>query len=514
MKRLILVVLLSGGNLAASRAEVFERAEVVKAFNLVSLLPQSKRAVPGDIIKGNTGLKTGGDSRAELQFPDLTITRVGSNSLFRFVAGTREIILDSGTMLFSAPAGAGGGTVRAGFISAAVTGSDFMISNVGRVKVICLSHKVTVYLTANPKIRTELRPGQMLDVAAGADRKMPRAITRADRKMPRAITRADRKMPRATTINLGKLLATSKLTESGGFRPLSSQPILAQNTNRQVKAFSLAKKNLTSESAEAVDSTTETAEVVRSTTESANNSSAQSRQTAAAQTAHESAAPTSAAPTVDNAIVGDQAKSTNNENRSGENLGNSGNKENPGNSGNKENRGNSGIKENPGNSSNKENRGNSGNKGQNPGNRSINENRGNGGNNGNPGNRSINENRGNGGNNGNPGNRSINENRGNGGINGNPGNRSINENRGNGGNNGNPGNRGINENRGNGGINGNPGNRGINENRGNGGINGNPGNRGINENRGNGGNNGNPGNRSINENRGNGGNENRGNRAG
>ena len=89
--------------------------------------------------------------------------------------------------------------MRAGLICASVTGSDFLISNVGKVTVICLSHKVTVYLTANPKIRTELRPGQMLDIAAGADRKMPRA----------------------TTINLGKLLATSKLTESGGFRTAS-----------------------------------------------------------------------------------------------------------------------------------------------------------------------------------------------------------------------------------------------------------------------------------------------------
>ena len=383
MKRLVLILLLLARHPSVLRAEPFEQAEVVKAFNLVSLLPQSKRAVPGDIIKGNTGLKTEGDSRAELQFPDLTITRVGSNSLFRFVAGTREIILDSGTMLFSAPAGAGGGTVRAGFISAAVTGSDFMISNVGRVKVICLSHKVTVYLTANPKIRTELRPGQMLDIAAGADRKMPRAIKRADRKMPRA-----------TTINLGKLLATSKLTESGGFRPLPSQPILAQNTNRQAKAFSLAKTNLTSESAE----------VVRSTTESANNSSAQSRQTVAAQTARESEDTTSAASTVDNGIVGDQAKNTSTGNRSGENPGNSGIKENPG---------NSGIKENPGNS---------GNNGENRDNRGVNENRGNGGNNENRGNQGNNENRGNSG---------INENRGNSGNNENRGNSGINEKRGN-----------------------------------------------------------------------------------
>jgi FecR protein len=381
MKRLVLILLLFAGHLSVLRGEPFEQAEVTKAINVVSLLPQDVRAGPGDIVEGDTALQTGGYSRAELQFPDLTITRIGSNSLFRFVTGTREIILDSGTMLFSAPTGAGGGTVRAGVISAAVTGSDFMISNVGRVRVICLSHKVTVYLTANPKIRAQLHPGQMLDIAAGVDRKLPRA----------------------TTINLGKLLATSKLTEPGGFRPLPSQAILAQNTNRQAKAFSLAKANLTSESAE----------VVRSTTESANNSSLQSRQTEAAQTARGSAASTSAAATVDNAIGGDQAKSTHNENRSGENPGNSGNNENRGNSGNKENRGNSGNNENRGNSGNNENRGNSGN----------NENRGNSGNNENRGNSGNNENPGNSGNKENPGNSGNNENRGNSGNKENPGNR-------------------------------------------------------------------------------------------
>ena len=46
--------------------------------------------------------------------------------------------------------------MQAGAVTAAVTGSDFMISNVGKVKVICLSHKVAVYFTANPKVRVEL----------------------------------------------------------------------------------------------------------------------------------------------------------------------------------------------------------------------------------------------------------------------------------------------------------------------------------------------------------------------
>ena len=162
MNHWIFVLLLFAGHVATLRAEPFNQAEVTKAINLVSLLPQDTRAVPGDLVKGNNALQTGGNSRAELQFPDLTITRVGSNALFRFIAGTREIVLDSGTMLFSAPKGAGGGKVQAGAISAAVTGSDFLISNAGRVKVICLSHKVLVYFTANPKIRAVLLPGQML----------------------------------------------------------------------------------------------------------------------------------------------------------------------------------------------------------------------------------------------------------------------------------------------------------------------------------------------------------------
>ena len=300
MKRLVLILPLLAGHLSVLRAEPFEQAEVKKAINVVSLLPQDVRAVPGDIVDGDTALQTGGYSRAELQFPDLTITRVGSNALFRFIAGTREMVLDSGTMLFSSPKGAGG-KVQAGAVTVAVTGSDFMISNVGKVKVICLSHKVAVYFTANPKIRTELGPGQMLDIAAGANRKMPPV----------------------TTINLGKLLASSMLTESGGFGPLPSQPILAQNTDKQRKAFGLAKASLTSESAE----------MVRSTTAVTDTPPSQPLQTAAATTARESAA-------------------TRNRN--------SGNNENRGNRGNNENRGNSGNNENRGNRGNNENRGNCG----------------------------------------------------------------------------------------------------------------------------------------------------------
>jgi hypothetical protein len=65
-------------------------------------------------MNGQTALKTADESRAELRFPDLTTTRVGSNTFFRFFAGGRDMTLDGGTMLFSSPKGAGGGKVQAG----------------------------------------------------------------------------------------------------------------------------------------------------------------------------------------------------------------------------------------------------------------------------------------------------------------------------------------------------------------------------------------------------------------
>ena len=198
MRHWILGLLLFIANPFVARAEPFERAEVTKAINVVSLLPRNTKAVPGVVVSGDSALKTGDNSRAELEFPDLTITRVGSNALFRFLAGRREITLDGGTMLFSSPEGAGGGKVQAGAITAAVTGTDFLISNIaGRIKVICLTGKVLVYFTANPKLRVVLKPGQTVDIPAGAT-----------------------KMPPIVTINLGALISTSVLINMG---PLRSQ---------------------------------------------------------------------------------------------------------------------------------------------------------------------------------------------------------------------------------------------------------------------------------------------------
>jgi hypothetical protein len=114
MRKRILVLLLSGALCPGARAEPFRKAEVTRTVNNVSLLEAQqapKPAAPGDVVQGATAVKTAGASRAELTFPDQTITRLGANALFRFREGGRDMTLEGGTMLFSSPEGAGGGQV-------------------------------------------------------------------------------------------------------------------------------------------------------------------------------------------------------------------------------------------------------------------------------------------------------------------------------------------------------------------------------------------------------------------
>ncbi|CAN5674337.1 hypothetical protein BH09VER1_BH09VER1_02190 [soil metagenome] len=196
-------------------ADPFEKAEVTRTVNKVTLIQGQKGSKPaavGDVVTGDKAVKTGDDSRAELKFPDNTITRLGSNALFRFRTDTRDMTLDGGTLLFSCPKKEGGGQVQAGAVTAAVTGTDFIISYIvgGEVRVVVLEGKVWVYLTKFPAIRRLVRSGQLVVVPAGSD-----------------------KIPEVMTIDLKQLMKTSRLLESGGFGPLLSEALINRVADSQ-----------------------------------------------------------------------------------------------------------------------------------------------------------------------------------------------------------------------------------------------------------------------------------------
>jgi len=184
-------------------AAPFEEATVTRVVNEVDLLRQDRKpekAAVGADVRGNTAVRTGADSRTELRFPDDTITRLGSNALFRFESGSRSMTLDQGTILFSPAKGAGGGEVQMGAVTAAVAGTTYLASHIPKeeTKVIVLEGKVKIFWKGFLFGVRVLRPGEMF---------------RLPLKTPNA--RAD-----VSRLELRKLLATSRLLESGGFTQL------------------------------------------------------------------------------------------------------------------------------------------------------------------------------------------------------------------------------------------------------------------------------------------------------
>lgn len=140
----------------------------------VEVLEQpSKTATPAtlnEVVKAPNLVRTGANSRAELTAPDHTLTRIGANTVFSFAPSGREINLEQGSVLFHSPSGRGGGTIRSGGASAAVSGTTLIVAttpvknpgDLNGFKVILLEGKGRVTL-ANGRYRI-LKAGQMIFV--------------------------------------------------------------------------------------------------------------------------------------------------------------------------------------------------------------------------------------------------------------------------------------------------------------------------------------------------------------
>jgi hypothetical protein len=110
-----------------SQAVVRQKVNVVTVANSLSAAPRP--AAQGSIVRDENVVRTGTESRAELEFSDLTLARLGANSIFSFDAQARALNCSQGAALFSKPSGSGRVEVRAGAITAAITGSTGFISN-------------------------------------------------------------------------------------------------------------------------------------------------------------------------------------------------------------------------------------------------------------------------------------------------------------------------------------------------------------------------------------------------
>ncbi len=114
------------GSIASASAASFTEAEFTRLENDVKVLKENvtpHSAAVGENVKAVTSVATGANSRAELRFPDQSLTRLGANSRFTIRGEERTLDLDKGVMMLQVPKKIGGAKVRTAAVTAAVTGT-------------------------------------------------------------------------------------------------------------------------------------------------------------------------------------------------------------------------------------------------------------------------------------------------------------------------------------------------------------------------------------------------------
>ncbi len=191
----------------AAHAAPLNSAIMTKKINDVRISESSKEArtaAEGDRLTGSSTVLTGRRSRAELTFPDKTITRIGANAAFRFSSGSRDMEITQGSFLLQVPKNAGGATIRTATVTAAITGTTTMMEyNPGEwMKFICLEGTAKLSNTKGDKI--VVPPGTMIVMPPDAAR-----------------------FPRPVVVNIKKLVMTSLLLDEASFDALDEAALAA-----------------------------------------------------------------------------------------------------------------------------------------------------------------------------------------------------------------------------------------------------------------------------------------------
>jgi hypothetical protein len=196
-------------------ADTKKEARVTQIVRDVKILPAdaaARAAAVNDRVADDTGVRTGGDSRSELTFADLTITRLGSNTIFSFNKAGRNAQVDSGSILLRVPKDSGGGRIKTSAVTVAVTGTTVILESLrGRNKLYVLEGSARVSLVKYPKQFQNVLGAQMVDVPPGATT-----------------------VPLPTNFDLNDLMRNHPLIT--GFPPLPSRDLIVATSQQQPPA--------------------------------------------------------------------------------------------------------------------------------------------------------------------------------------------------------------------------------------------------------------------------------------
>ena len=204
--RLLTVILLSlVGSASAAKNDEARVTQIVRDVKLLPAQQEARPAVLNDQVREGIPVRTGDKSRSELTFTDLTISRLGANTIFSFDNAGRAVQLDGGSVLVRVPKNSGGGNVRTNAVSVAITGTTLILESAraGRNKLIVLEGTARLALVKYRGQTRDVRGGQMLDVPAGATT-----------------------LPMPQNIDVNQVMKTHPLIV--GFPPLPSRDLIAE----------------------------------------------------------------------------------------------------------------------------------------------------------------------------------------------------------------------------------------------------------------------------------------------
>ncbi|HXY60682.1 MAG TPA: FecR domain-containing protein, partial [Chthoniobacterales bacterium] len=153
---ILMVTSLHGAGLSSARV-----SQVIQDVRLLPSSAAARPAVVNDNVGAGTAVRTGIKSRAELTFQDLTITRLGENTIFSLKEGTRDLTLEHGSILLQVPSGAPAANIRTTAVTAAVSGGTAILGTGPPVKFMVLEGIGTFYPPGHPEDAVTLHGGEM-----------------------------------------------------------------------------------------------------------------------------------------------------------------------------------------------------------------------------------------------------------------------------------------------------------------------------------------------------------------
>src|SRR5438874_11216451 len=216
---LIIMLWLVGAErlVAADQLQQARVSQVIQDVRVLETHGAPRPAAVNDKVIQGMGVRTGVESRAELTFTDLTITRLGANTVFSFKQGARELDLTSGAVLLQIPPRAPAVKIRTSAGTAGVTGGTALFATGPPTKFMVLEGIGTFYPTGHPERAATVNGGEMMTMTANG------------------------RMTEPEKFDVKLVLKTSRLIKD--FPPLENMPLVMAVVDLQLAEQQLAALN-------------------------------------------------------------------------------------------------------------------------------------------------------------------------------------------------------------------------------------------------------------------------------